>query len=137
MPKIKKKLVPATTNNLTTAVVNHINLNGGFAFRVNTQGTYSKAKGQYIKSGAKKGVSDIIAVYHGHAIFIEIKNKLTKDKMSDAQGEFAVSVMNNGCKYCICSGFSKTFADHWNGIKYEINIKTKYFLTNQNQITIL
>lgn len=81
MPRTIKRIVPATTKNLTDAVINHINLAGGFAFRVNTSGTYSKEKRKWIRSGARPGVSDVIAVYKGRAIFIEIKNEATKDRM--------------------------------------------------------
>jgi hypothetical protein len=108
MARIKTKLVPATTQNLTKAVINHICINGGYAFRVNNQGIYSQELNRFIRGGGQKGVSDIIAVYKGRVIFYEVKNKLTGDRERPAQVEFKGNVLSAGCSYVIITDFEQS-----------------------------
>lgn len=107
MPRTIKKLVPATTKNLTDAVVNYINLSGGFAFRVNTSGTYSESKRRWIRSGAKKGASDIMGTCNGHSFYIEIKNKETNDVPSDDQLQFEKDVKRVGAFHIFAKDFEE------------------------------
>lgn len=118
--RIKTKRVPATTNNLTTAIINHINLSGGFAFRVNTQGTYSEALKRYIKSGAQKGVSDIIVIYNGRVLFLEVKNELTKDKISADQIYFKAKAEEQGAVYSIVTNLLDGKIA-WTSFRFKLN----------------
>ena len=79
-PRAKRKKTP--TNSLTAQIVNYVELRGGFAQRINVGGFYREDVG-YIKSGATLGVPDLIAVYEGLYIGIEIKTG--KDYQSEAQ----------------------------------------------------
>lgn len=72
-----------TANGLTAAVVAYITLRGGFASRVNNGGTWRKDLGKYTPSGAKRGISDIIATYKGVSLMVEVK--IGRDKMSEFQ----------------------------------------------------
>lgn len=69
-----------TANTLTSAIVAYITLRGGFASRVNNGGTWRKDLGKYTPSGAKRGISDIIATYKGVSLMVEVK--IARDKMS-------------------------------------------------------
>ena len=69
-----------TANGLTACIVTYITLRGGFASRMNTGGTWRKDLGKYTPSGAKRGISDIIATYKGVSLMVEVK--IARDKMS-------------------------------------------------------
>ena len=79
-PKPKKGKSPA--NQLTSDIIKHITLIGGWATRVNTSGRV--LNGKYITGTTKLGTPDIIAcIPSGRFVGIEIK--IGKDKQSDAQ----------------------------------------------------
>jgi len=59
--KTRIKLVPATTNNITNAIINFLLCEGHSASRINTQGQFDVKLGQWRKSGSRKGFFDIAA----------------------------------------------------------------------------
>lgn len=79
-PRPKRKKTP--TNSLTAQIVHYVELRGGYAMRINVGGFYREDVG-YIKNGSTVGVPDIIAVFEGMYIGIEVKTG--KDYQSDAQ----------------------------------------------------
>lgn len=94
-PKRKK----TTTNSLTAQIVHYIESRGGYAMRINVSGVYRKDVG-YIKSGSTVGVPDIIAVFEGMYIGVEVKTgkdyqsevqKLNQDKTRQAKGVYLIA----------------------------------------------
>lgn len=83
MPEFKNMFRDDTANGLTDCIKCWLTINGYFAARVNTQGTYSKKLGRYIKSGATKGMADITSVINGRHVSIEVK--IGKDKPRELQ----------------------------------------------------
>jgi Holliday junction resolvase len=81
-PKPRAKRKKTTTNSLTSQIVNYVELRGGYAMRINVGGFYREDVG-YIKSGSTVGVPDLIAVFEGLYVGIEIKTG--KDYQSEAQ----------------------------------------------------
>ena len=116
-----------TANGLTKAVIRWIELHGGAADRINTQGTFVKGKtvgvgmygikhlpGKYIPSGSTKGHADITATINGKTWHIEIK--IGRDKQSDAQKKFQAKQEAAGAKYSIVRSFDD-FIAKWEGIR--------------------
>lgn len=97
--KIRTKKVPATTNNITMAIVNYLLSKGHSASRVNTQGQYDVSIGRWRPSGARKGFFDISACIKdsaGVGLFIAIDIKKGSDKLSKEQLKFMKEVESSG-----------------------------------------
>lgn len=82
----KVKKVPATTNNITKAIINRILKDGGSASRINTQGQYDEKLGRWRRSGSRKGFFDIAACIKGKAVVIDVKKD--DDDLGEDQIEF-------------------------------------------------
>ena len=70
-----------------------------FAWRNNSVGIYDPQKKVYRKKVGRfdiNGVSDIICIYNGHTLFIEVKTPNNKNKLSIAQKEFMTKVTRCG-----------------------------------------
>lgn len=107
--------VPATTNNITKAIVNFLLSEGHTASRINTGGTYDEAKQRYIPSGSRNGFSDISAGIRGiynitdfvgietwpfkYCQYVAIEIKKGKDEMRDDQVIFLAEVEHAGGIY--------------------------------------
>ena len=104
---VKKKYSDTTANALTAAVVDFINLSGGIATRISSEGRYLPSKGIRIPSNTKKGVADVHAVYKGLHLSIEIK--IGKDKQSPAQVEMQNRVEAAGGHYYIAKDFQSFY----------------------------
>jgi hypothetical protein len=97
--KARIKKVPATTNNLTEAIINFLNYQGHFAFRVNNGAVYDPGKKVFRKTSEdRKGLTDTMCVLapHGRFLGVEVKNRLTKDKASPEQNIFKTRVLISG-----------------------------------------
>ena len=81
-PAPPPKRPKTTTNALTAQIANYVAMRGGYAMRINVGGFYRPDVG-YIKSGSTVGVPDLIAVFKGRFVGIEIKTG--KDTQSDGQ----------------------------------------------------
>lgn len=99
----KKKKSKA--NQLTDDIIQYFHNIGFFAFRINSQGTYSEKLGKFIYSGSTKGVSDVIACLNGLLIGIEVK--IGSDKQSDVQKRFQERIEAAGGKYMIAKDFNQ------------------------------
>lgn len=91
--KTRLKQVPATTNNITTGIINFLNSKGHLAIRVNTTGIYDPVNQIFRRPDTNSlGCPDIIccmkAQGNGYFVGIEIKNRLTKDTVKKHQEEF-------------------------------------------------
>ena len=85
-PNKKSKKSPA--NQLTSDIIKHIALVGGWATRINTMGRV--VDGKYIPGSTKLGTPDIIACIKSRFIGIEIK--IGKDKISAVQEDTHCSI---------------------------------------------
>lgn len=75
------------SNELTREIIKFIYPKYGFAWRQNSQGVITA---QGFRTGAKKGVADILACVSGRFIAIEIK--IGKDRLSDEQIGFMKNI---------------------------------------------
>lgn len=83
---IKTKYTDTTTNDLQTALVDYIDVIGGWATRINTQGQWIEKLGRHIPGQTKRGTTDIIGVLPGGK-FIAIECKQPGEKLRDEQFE--------------------------------------------------
>jgi len=100
-PAKGKKQSPA--NALTDAVTNYFKLIGGRAYRINVMGIYDKEKGQYRTSGMKKGIPDVIGIYKGRFIGVEVK--IGADRQSEDQKLREQEIVKAGGLYYIAKDF--------------------------------
>lgn len=99
--KTRLKQVPATTNNITTGIINFLNSKGHLAIRVNTTGVYDPINNIFRRPDSNSlGCPDIICcmAYGDTGIFVglEIKNELTKDRMRKHQDAFHKRILEAG-----------------------------------------
>jgi hypothetical protein len=92
-----------TANDLTKCIVEYITLSGGFASRINNQGTYSRKLGKYIRGTSKKGLADVMATFRGFSLHIEVK--IGRDIQSEAQKRTESEVNRSGGLYFIAKDF--------------------------------
>ena len=115
--QIKKIFRDDTANGLTECVCKWLELNGFFAARINTTGTYSAKLKRYIYSGSKKGMADVTSVINGKHISIEIK--IGKDKPRPEQMKVKSEIEKAGGNYIFVGNFDN-FLEQINEI---INLK--------------
>lgn len=96
-----------TANSLTKAIVTYIDLAGGWATRVSTEGRYIESKGIRIPSSVKRGTSDIHACWKG--LFLSIEVKVGKDRQSDVQKEVQEDIEKANGLYYIARDFDGFF----------------------------
>ena len=103
-----------SSNALTACIVKYITLKGGFASRVNNQGTYNINSGRYIPSTSKRGLPDIIGTYQGKSLMIEVK--YSKDVLSEHQLKVQDQVTASGGLYYVAHSFAefKSWIDNIN-----------------------
>ena len=91
------------TNSLTRAVIDFINLSGGYAVRIQSQGQYDPKRGIWRKGQTRKGTADIIACIDEKFVSIEIKTG--RDKQSPEQKRTQDDVDRAGGQYWIIRDF--------------------------------
>ena len=101
----KPSIKTTDANSLTKAIIDYIDLSGGWATRISVEGRYIESLGRRIPSSVKKGTADIHAVYKGKHLSIEVK--IGADRQSDEQKEVEKSIIKAGGFYFI----AKTFED--------------------------
>ena len=101
--RIKPKYEWTTTNGITYAIIEYIDLRGGWATRISTEGRFIESLGKRVQSSVKKGTPDIMGVYLGRHLGIEVKNG--SDKMSDKQIQVQLDMVRAGSLYCIAKSF--------------------------------
>ena len=124
----KTKFTDKTANGLTKAIIAWVNLNGGFAERINTTGRmldntkivkdalgFSRKIGSvnWIKGTGTNGSADISATVNGKSWKIEVK--IGKDRQSDAQKEYQERTERSGGIYTIAKTFDEFYCQ-WLGI---------------------
>lgn len=106
-----RKFRDDSANGLTQCIVKYIELRGGFASRVNNTGIYNQRLKKYIPSTSKRGLPDIISIYKGLSLHIEVKHG--RDHQSEAQRAVEFAVNGAGGLYLITRNFTdfKTWFD--------------------------
>jgi len=100
---IKPSYRDDSANGLTRAIIAWLKLNGYFAARINTMGTYNAKLGKYIRSGSTKGIADIQSVVNGLHISVEVK--IGNDKMRPDQLKVKSEIEKAGGIFIIVSSF--------------------------------
>jgi len=91
-------------NGLTKCVVEYIRLSGGFASRINNQGTFNLKLRKYIPGTSRKGLADVMATYQGKSLMIEVKTG--RDKMSEHQERIRDEQTASGGLFFIAHNFT-------------------------------
>jgi hypothetical protein len=99
-----RKFRDDNANGLTQCIVQYIVLSGGFATRINNQGTWSKKLNRFIPGTSRKGLSDVMATYKGLSLHIEVK--IGKDRQSGAQKKVESEVTRSGGLYYLAKNFT-------------------------------
>lgn len=101
-----------TASGLTKCIVDYITLKGGFASRLNSTGIYRQDIQKFVPNTQKRGLSDVIAIYKGKSLNIEIK--MPKDRMSEHQLKVKREIESSGGLYWIAKDFEtfKTWFDN-------------------------
>jgi len=138
--RTRTKLVPATTNNITTGIINLLLRDGHSASRINIGGNLEPAAiggnspiakaaailrasgyvvGHWKKSGSRLGVADVLACMKpsGSFLAIEVKNELTNDRASKEQLQFEHEVRRAGGDYWIVLSYEE-FVARYNNSKW-------------------
>lgn len=109
MRKVTKQ-VPATTNNITKAIINYLIDKGHFADRVNRTGIYDPTTGNWRKSNTKNALFDIYCCLapNGKSLWVDVKKG--SDTPSDGQIKFKEMIESCG-GYAI---FANTYQEFTN-----------------------
>jgi penicillin-binding protein-related factor A (putative recombinase) len=95
-----------TEAQLQKIIIEYINITKkGMFWRNNNVGVFDRQTGAYRMTNQKKGVPDIIGVYRGYFIGIEVKS--IKGKMSEHQLDFKRQFERNGGVYYMANDFDK------------------------------
>ena len=124
-PSMREENIPlndwkdTSANGLTKCIISWINLNGGQAERISSQGQYREGKkinvgtgeiaytkqlpGKWTPGQGTKGTADISATIKGRSVKIEVK--YGKDVQSDAQKQYQEMIEKAGGVYIIAKDF--------------------------------
>jgi hypothetical protein len=114
----KPKFSDSSANNLTKAIIKYIELMGYQAERISNTGRYvdntkkfkniqgqqiQVGSGQYIPGTGTNGTADISATIKGKSVKIEVK--FGKDRQSEAQKDYQLTIERSGGIYYIAKDF--------------------------------
>ena len=80
-------------SDLTNKIIDFIYRKGGYAYRSSSTGIYDTRRQQF-RTSAKKGVSDVIGVYQGQFLAIEVK--IGADSLRPEQEGFLKNITHHG-----------------------------------------
>lgn len=104
---LRGKWEDQTANGLTRAIVDYLTYIGGNFTRVNTMGTPRKdprtGKMFWSKSTTQKGTADIVGVYRGKYVAVEVK--IGADRQSKDQQAEQKRVESSGGVYIVAKSF--------------------------------
>lgn len=134
------KRVPATTNNITTGIINFLRANGHQAWRINTEGQFvevgkvpqTKYVYGYFRPSGADSVSDIMAVLAPYGTLLAVEVKKGKDRMKKHQKEFAQNVILSGGLHCEAKSLEQFKEFYYNSMDY---LKALHHDTTHNQST--
>ena len=108
------------SNKLTKQIIKYIQLIGGRAERVRSEGRYKvgeqytdvfgkkrQTNGYFIPSTSRKGTADVSALVKGKSLAIEIK--IGADRMSDHQKKYKEETEQAGGYYIIAKDFQQAY----------------------------
>lgn len=95
---------------LTNQIIDFIYRQGGYSWRASSVGVFDQKVGAY-RTAAKKGVADILAVFKGQLIAIEVK--IGKDRLSPEQTGFIENIKHAGGLAFVVHDFD-SFCELWN-----------------------
>lgn len=81
------------SNELTQQIIKFIFDEGGYAWRNNTMGVYDQKRRIY-RTAPKKGVSDVLGLFKGRFVAVEVK--IGRDKLSPEQSGFLKNINHYG-----------------------------------------
>lgn len=99
-------------NRLTNKILGYLYSVDVYAFRINITGIPNSGRG--MRTAAKKGICDLLAIDRGRFIGIEIK--IGEDRLSQEQIGFIKNVEHFGGKCFVAKTFNQ-FLGEWNGYK--------------------
>ena len=103
--RVPTKFRDDKANELTKLIVAWCKVNGFFATRINTQGTYDAKRKIYRKTTARKGMADVTAVINGRHFSFEVK--VGKDKIRPEQLKVQQEINNSGGFYAFIHCFDE------------------------------
>ncbi len=99
----------SAASTLTNEIIAFVYRSGGYAWRANSVGVYDEKKRCY-RTGAKKGVADVLACFRGYLIAIEVK--IGSDRLRPEQIGFAKNVRHVGGRAFVAKDFA-SFQEEW------------------------
>jgi len=103
--RFKENYRDDSANGLTKCIVTWFKINGHFATRITSTGTYRPELKKFIPSTQRKGTPDITAIVNGLAVWIEVK--IGHDRMSEDQIQVKAEMEQSGAKYIIARSFTQ------------------------------
>jgi hypothetical protein len=101
--QIKLSFRDDRANDLTKLICAWLKMNGYFAARVNTTGTYNAKLGKFIRSGSTNGMADITSVINGKHVSIEVK--VCRDRPRPDQIKVQEQIRSAGGVYIFVHSF--------------------------------
>lgn len=101
--RFKENYRDDTANGLTKCIIKWFKINGYFATRITSSGTYRPELKKFIPSMQRKGTPDLTAIVNGKAIWVEVK--IGHDRMSEAQLDVKREMEQSGAIYIIAKNF--------------------------------
>ncbi len=107
--------MPATTNNLTRAIINFLLHRGHFAFRVNNGAVYDPVKRVFRRRRKNDpAIADIhCTLAGGRSFWIEVKNANTKDTIKSGQILFSEEIKNRDGLHCFAKSYQHFLHFYW------------------------
>ncbi len=113
----KKKAGKGEANRIQNAIAEYCKYELSMdCFRVNSQGQYDAKLGKFRKSGSTDGISDLIVMYKGISMYVEVK--AGKDRMRASQKVFMKRV-----EACHGIYFAATSFDSFMELFYRYKVK--------------
>ena len=104
-----------TANSITRNVIRVVNMTpGAVAYRINNAAVYDEKAKAYRKGNIEKGLPDVIAIYKGRFIGIEVK--ANKDRMSVWQLHRREEIVQADGLFFVATS-TDSFLEFWTGVK--------------------
>ena len=115
-----KKAGKGAANRIQNAIAEYCKYERSMdCFRVNSQGQYDAKLGKFRKSGSTDGISDLIVIYKGVSMYVEVK--AGRDKIRKSQADFCDRVQAADGVYFVVKSFDM-FIEHFNRYKPAIDL---------------
>ena len=105
LPKTRTKK-KSITSQLTTDIINYVQLLSGQCYRVNSQGQFDPRTNKWRKSGMKSGLPDLHVIFRGRFIGVELKAS-KGDKLSEVQQLRQQEIVDSGAFFIVAKSFNQ------------------------------